>query len=87
MQSLEARIADRKKRRQLENKKRDDVGVAAEGEVDLSTMKKAELVAYAAANGIDISEAKTNAQIIEAIEAAEDDGEAEPTVGSNPWNK
>lgn len=87
MQSLEARIADRKKRRQLETKKRNDVGIAAEGEIDLSKLKKADLITYANEHNIDISEAKTNADIIAAIEAADEDEVQSTGGGKNPWNQ
>lgn len=46
------------------------------GKVDLTKMKKAELIAYAQENGIEVNPKATVAGIIEAIEAAEaEDGE------------
>lgn len=46
-------------------------GSSGSSSVDLGSMKKAELIAHAEQHGIDLEGAKTNAEIISAIEAAE----------------
>lgn len=52
----------------------------APGEKPLDKMKVDELKEYAAAQGIDLGDAKTKAEIIEAIKAAEDAAGGEGTA-------